>query len=74
LVLAIQDTTTLNYTTHPKTQGLGPIGSRGGPLIGLLLHSTLALTPSGQPLGFLHNAVRARSGAGKLAHRHRRKL
>ncbi len=57
VVLAIQDTTALNYSTHPKTQGLGPIGSHSPKTIGLLLHSTLALTPTGQPLGFLHNAV-----------------
>lgn len=74
LVLAVQDTTILNYTTHPKTQGLGPIGKAGGPLIGLLLHSTLVLTPSGQPLGFVHNAVRVRSGRERMVNRHRRKL
>ena len=74
VVLAIQDTTTLNYSTHPKTQGLGPIGSHSPKTIGLLLHSTLALTPTGQPLGFLHNAVRARRGQGLAAKRHQRKL
>jgi hypothetical protein len=74
VVLAVQDTTILNYTTHPKTQGLGPIGAANGPLIGLWLHSTLALTPTGQPLGFLHNAVRARSGKGVAVHRHQRQL
>jgi hypothetical protein len=53
---------------------LGPIGSRGGKLIGLLLHSTLALTPRGQPLGFLHNAVRARDpqAAGAARWRHKK--
>jgi hypothetical protein len=74
VVLAVQDTTALNYSTHPQTAGLGSLGSHSPKTIGLFLHSTLALTPSGQPLGFLHNAVRARSGAGKLAHCHRRKL
>jgi hypothetical protein len=74
VVLAVQDTTALNYSSHPKTQGLGPIGSHSPKTIGLLLHSTLALTPQGQPLGFLHNAVRARRGQGLAAKRHRRKL
>lgn len=74
VVLAVQDTTTLNYSTHPKTQGLGPIGSHSPKTIGVLLHSTLAITPGGQPLGFLHNAVRARRGRGLAAQRHRRKL
>jgi hypothetical protein len=27
VVLAVQDTTSLNYSTHHKTMGLGPIGS-----------------------------------------------
>ena len=74
VVLAIQDTTALNYSTHPATQGLGPIGSHSPKTIGLLLHSTLALTPEGQPLGWLHNSVRARRGSGHAAKRHGRKL
>lgn len=74
VVLAVQDTTALNYSTHPKTQGLGLLGSHSPKTIGLLLHSTLALTPSGQPLGFLHNALRARHGRGLAAKRHDRKL
>jgi hypothetical protein len=74
VVLAVQDTTALNYSMHPGTQGLGPIGSHSPKTIGLLLHSTLALTPRGQPLGFLHNAVRVRSQRGIVADRHRRKL
>ena len=74
LVLAVQDTTALNYSTHPATAGLGPIGSHSPKTIGLLLHSTLAITPSGKPLGFLHNAVRARSKRGKVGDRHQRKL
>lgn len=60
VVLALQDTSTLNYSTHPQTQGLGPIGTRRQKIIGLLLHSTLAVTPGGLPLGLLHTAVRAR--------------
>jgi len=73
VVLAVQDTTTLNYSTHPKTQGLGLLGAHPK-TIGLLLHSTLAITPKGQPLGFLHNAVRVRRGRGLAAKRHKRKL
>lgn len=54
IVLCVQDTTSLNYATHPQTQGLGPIGNNRDKTIGLFLHSTLALTPAGQPLGLLH--------------------
>ncbi len=74
VVLAVQDTTTLNYSTHPKTEGLGPLGSHSPKTVGLLLHSTLAITPAGQPLGFLHNAVCVRRGRGLAATRHKRKL
>jgi hypothetical protein len=28
IVLAVQDTTSLNYSTHPATHDLGPIGSK----------------------------------------------
>lgn len=74
VVLALQDTSSLNYATHPQTAGLGPIGTRQQNIIGLLLHSTLAVTPTGQPLGLLHTAVRARDpkAAGSARHRHRK--
>jgi hypothetical protein len=52
-VLAPQDTTTLNYTTHPMTGGLGPINHAKDAAIGLLLHDTLAFTEEGTPLGIL---------------------
>ena len=72
VVLALQDTSSLNYTTHPQTEGLGPIGTRRQKIIGLLLHSTLAVTPTGQPLGLLHTAVRARNpkAVGAAQRRH----
>jgi hypothetical protein len=73
IILAVQDTTTLNYSTHPCTQGLGPI-CHTRKTIGLLLHSTLAITPAGQPLGFLHNAVRARDRRARVPSREGRKL
>lgn len=72
VVLALQDTSWLNYSTHPQTQGLGPIGTPRQNITGLLLHSTLALTPGGLPLGMLHTAVRARDpkAAGAARQRH----
>ena len=74
VVLAVQDTTALNYSTHPKTEGLGLLGSHSPKTIGLLLHSTLAITPAGQPLGFLHNAFCSRQERGLRATRHKRAL
>jgi hypothetical protein len=72
IILAVQDTTTLNYSTHRATEGLGPI-CHTCKSIGLLVHSTLAITPTGQPLGFLHNAIRARDRQ-RVRSRERRKL
>lgn len=52
VVLAVQDTTSLNYTHLPKTQGLGHIGpdprSRG-----MIVHTTVALTPERLALGII---------------------
>jgi hypothetical protein len=53
IVLCPQDTTSLNYSTHPATQELGPIGSVPEGVIGLLVHDTMAFTVEGTPLGLL---------------------
>ena len=52
VVLAIQDSTSLNYSAHPATTGLGTVGS-SIEARGLQLHTTLTLTPDGTPLGFI---------------------
>jgi len=73
IVLAVQDTTSLNYTAHAATAGLGPIGSTAQGPQGLHLHSTLAFAPQGTPLGFLDVQCWARDPAafGKKAKRQR---
>jgi hypothetical protein len=53
IVLAPQDTTALDYSTHPMTEGLGPISTSGSETIGLILHDTLAFSEEGIPLGIL---------------------
>lgn len=53
VVLSVQDTTTLNYTSHTTTEGLGPIGTKKSKSKGLLVHDTMAFTPAGTPLGLL---------------------
>jgi hypothetical protein len=58
LILAVQDTTELDFTTRSAVAGLGPIGDGRGR--GLLQHSTLALTPEGALLGVLHQIWRTR--------------
>ena len=60
IVLAVQDSTCLNYTHHPKKKGMGPIGTKGQGLQGLWMHSTLALTVRGMPLGLLTQEIWAR--------------
>lgn len=61
IVLALQDTTFLDYSGRPHTKGLGDTGSQPGQSQGLLLHSTLAVSAAdGLPLGLLDHAVSAR--------------
>jgi hypothetical protein len=63
VVLSVQDTTSLNYTMHPETDGIGPIGSKktGGP-IGLMVHDTMAFSVEGTPLGLMDVQCWARDG------------
>jgi hypothetical protein len=72
IVLAPQDTTTLNYSTHPMTEGLGPIRNTEDTFMGLLLHDTLAFTEEGTPLGILDARCWARDpqDRGKRYRRH----
>jgi hypothetical protein len=60
LVFAVQDTTYLNYSSHQATKGLGLIGSVEDGDVGLIMHSTLAVTPEGLPLGILTREIWAR--------------
>jgi hypothetical protein len=67
LVLAVQDTTFFNFTHHPHTQGLGEIGTKKQNQRGFGMHSTLAVTPTGVPLGLLTQAFFTRP-IGEPAH------
>ena len=62
IVLAIQDTTCFNFSHHNSKRGIGPIGSSDNDAQGLILHSTLAVTPQGLPLGILTHSCWARKG------------
>lgn len=64
-MLAIQDTTALDFSSHQKTKGLGYLYTEAG--YGMLVHSTLAATVEGLPLGLLdqHYWVRPRADFGK---------
>jgi len=69
-VLVVQDTTDLKYTTHPATEGLGPIhtSAKGR---GLFAHPALALPREGPPFGLVHLSLWARDPA---AHGKRRQV
>jgi hypothetical protein len=71
VVLAVQDTSTLNYTAHGSTEGLGPINTKKDKSKGLILHDTMAFDPEGTPLGLLDVQCWARDprAAGKRARR-----
>lgn len=53
IVLAVQDTTTLNFTAHSSTNGIGPINTKKDGATGLILHDTLGFTLEGVPLGLM---------------------
>jgi len=73
VILAVQDSTTLNYTAHPPA-GVGPISrATKHQAVGLVVHDTLAITPAGTPLGLLHVQCWARDPAQR-GKKHRRKV
>lgn len=71
-ILVLQDTTDLNFTHHPATQGLGPLDHPSQ--LGLKVHSALAASPQGVPLGLIHQEVWTRDpGAGGKRHQRRQR-
>jgi len=65
-VLAVQDTSYFVYTSHPKTEGLGKISLKKGKNVkkiysnGLVMHTCLAVTTEGLPLGLLDQKIFSR--------------
>lgn len=63
VLLAIQDTTSLNYGTRSKLEGLGAVGNNGKENQGLFLHGTLLVGAElGGVFGLLGCAIEARDG------------
>jgi hypothetical protein len=60
-ILAVQDTTGLNYNTHEKTEGIGYISDK---TLGVNIHSCLAVSADGLTLGVLdqmsYNRIQAK--------------
>lgn len=71
-ILAIQDTTDLDFTHHPKTKGLGYLETPYQQ--GLKVHSVLAVSVAGVPLGILDQQVwhRPKAELGKARQRRTR--
>ena len=61
LALAINDTSFMDWTHHPATEGLGPLATARQQ--GLVVHSTLTSTPERVALGLLAQQVWARDPA-----------
>lgn len=70
LILAIQDTTELSFSAQAAMQGLGPLAGRGRQ--GILVHSVLAVSPTGVPLGVLEQETWTR-GPEQAGSRHTRR-
>ena len=74
LVLGLHDTTEVNLTHFPESEGTGPLGS--GKSQGFLTHSTFVVTPEGLPLGLLaqENWVRSAETRGQSEQRRERPI
>lgn len=70
VVLAVQDTTQLDYTHHPATEGLGTLHNKKQQ--GMLMHTTFAVTPERVPLGIIHQQIWTRPAAD-FGKKHKRK-
>src|ERR1700733_10463014 len=53
IVVAVQDSSSVNYSTLLSTTGLGPVGT-STQAKGIYVHTTLALHAQGVPIGLLH--------------------
>ncbi len=70
VVLAVQDTCYVDWTAHPATTGLGPLTSATQQ--GLLMHTTLGITPDRVPVGLMQQQVWTRDPATFAQQRDRR--
>jgi len=66
VVLVSQDTSDLSYPTHQASEGLGDLGGgKGSGNAGLCLHSAMAMSETGLPLGLLGQKVWAPVATGR---------
>ena len=71
-ILAIQDTSELNFSNHSSKKGMGHLDNKNSR--GLKMHSVFCVSPSSVPLGLLHQQVWARdyNNIGKKHTRHKK--
>ncbi|MBU0581461.1 MAG: IS4 family transposase [Candidatus Margulisbacteria bacterium] len=79
IVLALQDTTYYNYDNHKKNKNMGSIGKTKSKTneythLGLIMHSTLASTTTGLPLGLLSLEIWPREEKEKISKEAYKKL
>lgn len=75
IIIAVQDTTYYNYNNHKKNKNMGSIGKCKDIVNqGLIMHSTLALTVSGLPLGLLSLEIWTREEKEKISNDALKKL
>lgn len=61
--LVLQDTSYLDYSHHPSKKGMGSIGTTKQNLTGMVMHSAIAITLEGLPLGTLSQQIWSRDEA-----------
>lgn len=71
-VVIVQDTSMIDFTKHFRTIGLGDLGGKKviGDSQGLIMHTTLALTEKGLPLGLLSQQIWPRKKQKVEGHQH----
>jgi hypothetical protein len=72
-LLAVQDTSSLNFTTLQTTKGLGPLND-SSTARGLHMHTTLAIRADGVALGILDQIYWARPQKGRSAPERKERL
>lgn len=73
-VLVVQDSSIIDFSRHPKTTGLGMTStfSDGGECQGLILHTALAMTEKGLPLGLVDHQMWVRKPQKAKGHANRK--
>jgi hypothetical protein len=69
IILVPEDTTDLNYWNHKQTEGLGLLGG-SKIVLGLAVHSAIALSEAGEPLGIVCEHIWAPVANGEKQGKH----